>query len=109
MSVSALFSWFWQPPIDGQPGLMMIVDDHPGPQAPGVAFIGEDIVEILQDIESKIPKDVQLYQLRIYARNIFGLWVQLEANILGRQINRKAPEFSQGELAQLWEAREVEP
>ncbi len=109
MTVSSAFSWFWQPPLEGEPGLMMIVDDHPGPQSIDVAFVGEDIVEVIQDVESKIPTDVHLFQLRIYVRDIFGLWVQLEANILGRQINRKAPDFSQGELEQLWAAREESP
>ena len=92
----------------GGVGLTMIVDTHPGPEAIGVKFVGEDIVAVMQDVESKLPTDVQLYQLRIYVRDIFGLWIQLEFNILGRQFTKKTPDFSQGELAQLWDAREVD-
>lgn len=108
MSPTSSFAWFWQPPLGGQPGLMMIVDTHPGPEAIGVKFVGEDIVAVMQDVESKIPTDVQLYQLRIFVRDIFGLWSQLEFNVLGRQFQRMPPSFTQGELAELWDAREVE-
>ena len=103
---AASFDWFWQPPLSGDPGIMMIRDTHPGPQAIAVPFVAEDINNVLLTVESRIPADVHLYELRVYARDILGLWVQLEFNILGRSFQKKAPEFTQGDLEQVWENHE---
>jgi hypothetical protein len=104
----ASFEWFWQPPMTGEPGILMIVDTHPGPQAPDVPFVAEDLKAILEGIETRIPDDVHLHQLRIYARDIFKLWIQLEFNILGRQFTKTAPDFSQEDLERVWENHVVE-
>ena len=104
----ASFEWFWQPPMTGEPGILMIVDTHPGPQAPDVPFVAEDLKAILEGIETRIPTDVHLHQLRIYARDIFKLWIQLEFNILGRQFTKTAPDFSQEDLERVWENHVVE-
>lgn len=94
--------------MSGQPGIIMIVDTHPGPHEPGVPFIQEDINAVLLYIESRIPKDVQLYQLRIYAQDIFELWIEVEFSIIngGRRFRTKAPEFSQGSLSEIWDNHE---
>ncbi len=106
---NAAFDWFWQPPQLGQPGIMMIVDTHPGPHEPGVPFVQEDINNVLLYCESKIPKDVQLYQLRIYVKDVFGLWNEIEFPLIrgGRRFRRKTPEFSQASLSEIWENHEL--
>ena len=108
MTAQASFDWFWQPPMSGEPGIVMIVDTHPGPEDLVTPFIQEDINAVLLDIETRIPKDVELYQLRIYAKDIFGLWIQIEFSIVaaGRRFRTKAPEFSQASLAEIWDNHE---
>lgn len=102
-----MFDWFWQPPQAGDPGIMMIVETHPGPEATDIPFVHEDLVNVLLVCESRIPADVHLYQLRIYFRDVFRMWTQLEFNILGRQFQKTAPDFTQGDLEQVWENHET--
>ncbi len=109
-SSQASFDWFWQPPALGDPGILMIVDTHPGPADLTTRFIQEDINAVLLNIESQLPKDVQLFQLRIYAKDIFGLWIQIEFSILNqaRRFTTKKPDFSQAELSQVWDNHETQ-
>lgn len=104
------FAWFFQPPLEGKPGLIMIVDQHPGPEYPELQFITEpgNMKAILENIESHIPRDLELYQFRIYARDPFKLWIQIQTTALGRSFSFKSPDFSQGDLEELWQARERE-
>lgn len=106
---NASFDWFWQPPMSGDPGIIMIVDTHPGPHDFETKFIQEDINNVLLYIESRIPLDIQLFQLRIYAKDIFGLWVEIEFSILSsaRRFKMKAPEFSQASLSEIWDNHEA--
>lgn len=106
---NASFDWFWQPPMSGDPGIMMIVDTHPGPEAPEIPFVQEDINNVLLYCESRIPTDVQLFQLKIYVKDIFGLWNELEFSLIqgGRRFRRKAPEFSQASLSEVWDNHEA--
>ena len=60
------FNWFWQPPVDGQPGLIMIVDEHPGVDHPEIRFVTEAIADVIRNIEARIPKDSHLFQFKIY-------------------------------------------
>ena len=108
MSSNASFDWFWQPPALGDPGILMIVDTHPGPHDFDTKFIQEDINNVLLYIESKLPRDVQLFQLRIYAKDIFELWIEIEFSVLNkaRRFKTKAPEFSQASLSEIWDNHE---
>ena len=107
MSSAASFDWFWQPPLSGEPGIIMIVDTHPGPEATAVPFIQEDMNAVLLDVEGQIPRYIQLYQLQIYAKDIFGYWIQIDFSIVaGRRWRTKAPEFSQGSLSEIWDNHE---
>jgi len=105
----ASFDWFWQPPALGDPGILMIVDTHPGPHDFETKFIQEDINAVLLNIESQLPKDIQLFQLRIYAKDIFGLWIQIEFSILNsaRRFKTKAPDFTQAQLSEVWDNHEA--
>ena len=105
----ASFDWFWQPPQLGDPGILMIVDTHPGPKDLETPFLQEDINAVLLYIESRIPPDVQLFQLRIYAKDIFQLWIEIEFSILSsaRRFKLKAPEFSQASLSEIWDNHEA--
>ena len=103
----AMFDWFWQPPMSGEPGIMMIRDTHPGPEATAIPLVMEDLKNVLLVCESHIAKDVQLCQLRVYVRDIMGLWVQLQFNVLGRQFQKLAPDFEQGDLEMVWENHEL--
>ena len=109
MSSQASFDWFWQPPALGDPGILMIVDTHPGPEDLETMFLQEDINNVLLDIEGRLPKDVQLFQLRIYAKDIFGLWIEIEFSILNsaRRFKTKAPTFTQGQLSGVWDNHEA--
>jgi len=104
---AASFDWFWQPPMEGEPGILMIVDTHPGPGATGVPFVAEDLDNVLLVCESRIPRDVHLYQLRIYIRDVFDLWIQVEFTLLGRQYTKKDPDFSDADLEQVWDNHEL--
>lgn len=104
---AASFDWFWQPPLDGDPGIIMIRDTHPGPDAVGLPFVGEDLENVLLTVESRIPPDVHLHELRVYARDVLGLWVELAFNCLGRQFTKKTPAFSQGDLEAVWNNHET--
>ncbi len=109
MSSSASFDWFWQPPALGDPGIMMIVDTHPGPYEPGVPFVQEDINNVLLHCESKIPPDVHLYQLKIYVLDIFQMWNEIEFTLVNsaRRFKRKVPDFSQASLHEVWDNHEA--
>lgn len=101
----ASFDWFWQPPLDGRPGLMMIADTHPGPAAPDIKMVHEDLKAVLQYCEGRLPKEIQLYQLGIYVRDVLGLWIQIDCNAMSRHFQKRAPELSEGDLNQLWASR----
>lgn len=99
------FNWFWQPPVDGQPGLIMLVDIHPGKDHPEIRFVVEAIADTLTHIEARIAKDLQLYQFRIYARDIFERWIQIEVGPIRRDYRLRSPKVSQGHLSELWDSR----
>lgn len=105
----ASFDWFWQPPMSGDPGILMIVDTHPGPEDLQTKFIQEDINNVLLSIESQLPADVQLYQLRIYAKDIFGIWIRIEFSLVSseRRFKTIKPDFSQGQLSEVWDNHEA--
>ncbi len=103
----ASFDWFWQPPMENEPGIMMIRDTHPGPEATAVPLVAEDLNNVVLVCESRIAKDVQLCQLRVYVRDLLGLWIQLDFNVLGRQYQKLAPDFEQGDLEQIWDNHET--
>lgn len=104
---AASFDWFWQPPQGGEPGIMMIRDTHPGPEATAVPLVLEDLNNVVLVCESRIAKDVQLCQLRVYVRDLLGVWVQLEFNVLGRQYQKLAPDFEQADLEKVWDNHEL--
>lgn len=101
----AAYSWFWQPPLEGQPGLMMVVDNHPGPNRPDVPLVVEELKTILHEVESQLPIDVGLFQLQIYSREPTGFWFEILFDGASRRFMTKKPDFQQAELDQLWEAR----
>lgn len=99
------YLWFWQPPIDGSPGLLMIVDNHPGPEHPEVPFIADVLKDVLLEVESSMPTDIQLYTLSIYVRDVMDLWIRVEMNVLSRMFKLVSPGMMQAELAELWDQR----
>lgn len=101
----ASFDWFWQPPMEGRPGLMMVVDTHPGPAAIDIKMVHEDLRAVLQYCEGRLPKDVQLYQLGIYVRDVLGLWIEIKCNAVSRHFQKADPELSESDLNQLWASR----
>ncbi len=107
MTSDAAFDWFWQPPLSGDPGIIMIVEKHPGPHQPEIPFIHEDTVNVLSTIEGRIPEDVHLFQLRIYYRDVFHLWTQVTMTGQSRAFRKGKPDFAQGDLEQLWKNHET--
>ncbi len=99
------FNWYCQPPVDGQPGLIMIVDVHPGTDHPEIRFVTEAIEDTLQHIEARIAKDLQLFQFRIYARDIFGRWIQIDVAPARRNYRLRTPRVRQEHLSELWDSR----
>lgn len=102
------YSWFWQPPIEGKPGLCMIVDDHPGPDAAGMPFLLEALNDTLLEIETKLPNDISFDQLRVYVRDPFELWCQLKFDALSRRFKIGEPDFKVSELTELWASRDAQ-
>lgn len=103
----AQIAWFWQPPIDGQPGLLMIVDLHPGPEYPGVPFVFDDLPAVMLHVEFQLPKDIGLQQLRIYVKDILGVWVEVAFTGLNRRFKNRRPKVGQPALEQLWWSRDT--
>lgn len=104
-----LFSWFFQPPLGGQRGLLMIRDDHPGPDYVQTPFVLETVSQVLQTVEAKLPGDIHLAALGIFIRHIDELWIQIEVD-LGRRWTRKDPGqlgLRQETLDTLWRQRET--
>ncbi len=99
------FNWFWQPPVDGQPGLIMLTDDHPGVDHPEIRFVTEAIADVVRHIEGGIPKYFNLFQFKIYARDIFGRWIHIEVAPIARNYRLRTPKVSQADLASLWDSR----
>ena len=100
------YSWFWQPPIEGKPGLMMIKDTHPGPDHPEIRFVAEALREVIWACESSLPKDVHLPALKIYVTDPAGLWFEVQTNVVSRIFTKAEPELSEEDLNMLWHARE---
>lgn len=99
------FNWFWQPPVDGQPGLIMLRDEHPGPDHPEIRFITEAIQDVLRHIEARIAKDLQLFQFRIYARDVYDRWIEIVVAPVRRNYRLRSPRVSQAHLSELWDSR----
>ncbi len=84
---------------------MMIVDNHPGPSRSDVPMVCEDLKTVLEEVESQLPVEIGLFQMRIYSRTALEEWFEIVLDGGTRRFYAKKPEFTQGELAQLWEAR----
>lgn len=105
MSLPVQYSWFWQPSLDGKPGLLMIVDNHPGPQRTDVKMVLECLTDVVLEIESKLPREINLGTLKIFCREPQESWFEIAVDPISRQVDLGRPEIPQGELAMLWEAR----
>lgn len=103
----AVFNWFYQPPLNGAAGLIMIVDQHPGPDEPGVPFVVEDLKNVIHWIEARLPSDLHLFQFKIYAADIFNMWIEIEfPNPEVRRYVIHEPDLPQPQLNILWNQRE---
>jgi hypothetical protein len=102
---NASFDWFWHPPREGKPGLLMIRDTHPGPAFPDIAFVTEDMKGVLEYIESRLPPEIHLPALRIYVRDMIGLWIQIQMTVLNRRFDLRDPDLADSDLNVLWESR----
>ena len=100
-----VYSWFWQPPLDGKPGLLMIVDNHPDPRETGIPVVLERLKDVIPEIEVKLPMDINLGALSIFLRDPTEHWYQITVNPMNRRFTTSRPTFKQGELAELWESR----
>lgn len=105
MTEQALFQWFWQPPINGAPGLIMVVDIHPGPDSPEVPFLLERVGDALIYMESRIPSDHHLFQHKIFMRDPFETWAQVQVEAMPRTWRIVKPELKQSALQELWYSR----
>ncbi len=103
--IDARIAWFWQPPIDGQPGLLMVVDMHPGPDHPEIPQAIETLPEVLVECESQMPPEIELHTLRIYVRDVAGFWMEVEMNALNRRFKSKIPALPDKQLTDLWFTR----
>lgn len=102
-----VFSWFFQPPIAGEPGLIMIRDDHPGPSSPEIPFVLEDVDAVILEIESKIPKDLHLPAFRIYIKGVLSNdWVETSVDLTRRRSRIRPATVPWGNLEELWAQRE---
>lgn len=100
-----VFNWFWQPPVDGQPGLIMLDENHPGPDQPEIRFITEAIQDVLAHIEARIAGDLRLFQFRIYARDVYTRWIEIVVAPARRNYRLRTPRVSQSHLSELWDSR----
>ena len=50
-----------------------------------------------------------LFQLRIYAKDIFGHWIEIKFSVLNaaRRFKTGVPEFSQASLSEIWDNHEA--
>ena len=102
----SVFQWFWQPPINGQPGLIMVADYHPGPEAIDVPFVIEDLGNVLLWIEARIDKALTLHMFKIYTRDVMNHWGQVAFRDPGSRKYVITPSATiQAELSELWDAR----
>jgi hypothetical protein len=107
---ASLFDWFWQPPINGSPGLIMVADMHPGPEAIDVPFVLEDIQAVLLWVEARIDKSLTLHSFRVYTRDPIGIWGEVAFNDPGsRLFTLRQPDARQDSLVELWEQRLARP
>ncbi len=102
----SVFQWFWQPPINGAAGLVMLVDEHPGPDAVEIPFVIEDLGNVLLWIEARIDKELTFHQFRIYMRDMIGIWGEVRFNDPGsRRYTVTQPDIKQAQLSELWDQR----
>lgn len=88
--------------------MIMVVDMHPGPQDPQTPMVVERVGEVLLDIESHLPRDLHLFQHRIFIRDVMEIWAQVQVEAMPRTWRVIKPELRQAELHQLWYQRERE-
>jgi len=90
--------------------MLMIRDTHPGLAYPDVSFVTEDMKGVLAYCEARLPPDIHLPALRIYVRDMLGLWIQVQTFVVGRQFELRDPDLSEQDLNVLWASRaELEP
>ena len=100
------FDWFWQPPINGQPGLIMIVDQHPGPEYPEAKFVFEVLDRVLLLVESQIDKALTLNQFSIFIKDHARAWHEVEfpyANARRFRVTKLT--VPPAHLSELWDQR----
>ncbi len=102
----SVFQWFWQPPINGQPGIIMVADYHPGPEAIEVPFVIEDLDNVLTWVEARIDPTLTLHMFRIYMRDVLNHWGQIAfKDTASRKYIITPTEIQQAELSELWDTR----
>jgi hypothetical protein len=102
----SVFQWFWQPPINGAAGLIMIADEHPGPEAIQIPFVMEDLPNVLLWIEARIDKGLTFHSFRVYMRDPIGVWGEVGFNDPGsRKYRITQPDLKQSQLSELWDQR----
>jgi len=102
----SVFEWFWQPPINGAPGLIMIEDQHPGPEAINVPFVMEDLQAVLIWIEARIDKTLSFHSFKLYMRDPIGVWGEITFHDPGsRRYRVRQPDAGQAALSELWDQR----
>lgn len=102
----SVFQWFWQPPLNGQPGLIMVADMHPGPEAVDVPFVIEDLQNVLLSIEARIDKGFTLHSFRIYMRDVLNHWGEIAFKDTGSRKYIISPiAAEQRVLSELWDQR----
>jgi hypothetical protein len=84
----------------------MVADMHPGPDAPEVPFVLEDIQAVLLWVEARIDKTLSFHSFRVYMRDPFGFWGQVTFTDPGsRRFKLRKAQGDQGAISQLWDQR----
>ena len=106
IETDANFEWFYQPPINGNAGLIMIVDKHPGPDHAEAKFVFEVLDRVLLKVESGLPGDLSLPGFSIYVKDHSSTWLKVEfPYALSRRFQVVSPDHNQAKLSELWDQR----
>lgn len=107
IETGANFEWFWQPPIGGEPGLIMIDDRHPGPEYPEARFVLDVLDKVLLNVESQIDSHYHLFQFSIFIRDVFKRWHEVEFPYpTVRRFRIVDTTATPRDLAELWDQRD---
>lgn len=97
------YEWFWQPQRDGKRGRIMVDDALRGQERINISIRPEKVIDVLTEIEARLPTWITLGALLIYYRDRGGFWHRIIFNDVNRHFSICRTWVRQRELSKHWQ------